>query len=197
MRKLLLGCAAVLAAIGGSSASAQTASPGASAYDFSFTTIAGDPMPLDQFKGKTLLVVNTASKCGFVGQFDGLEALWKQYKDRGLVVIGVPSNDFGSQEPLQGEEIADFCRLNYGVSFPLADKTAVTGDEAHPFYRWAGEKAGLLGRPKWNFHKYLIGPDGEFLDWFASTTKPGDEKIVSAIEKSLQRRAKSEQTLGQ
>lgn len=198
MRKFLLGCAAIAAMFGASftqaGQSAGESSDGTDAYDFSFTAINGEPMPLEQFRGRVLLVVNTASKCGFVGQYDGLEALWKRYGDRGLVVIGVPSNDFGGQEPRQEQEIVDFCRLNYGVSFPLTAKTEVTGEKAHPFYRWAGEKAGLLGRPKWNFHKYLVGSDGQLLDWFATTTKPEDEKIVTAIEKSLRLLQKSGQT---
>ncbi|WP_137391285.1 glutathione peroxidase [Rhodoligotrophos defluvii] len=178
---------AVLAAVlslAGIHSAAQSA-PGQTAYDFSFTAIDGSPMPLSRFKGNVLLVVNTASKCGFVGQYDGLEMLWNAYKDRGLVVIGVPSNDFGGQEPGSREEIADFCRLNYGVSFPLTDKTAVSGDNAHPFYKWAGDEAGLVGRPKWNFHKYLIGSDGRFLDWFATTTDPQSEKLIKTIEAAL------------
>ncbi|WP_342642691.1 glutathione peroxidase [Rhodoligotrophos ferricapiens] len=156
-----------------------------SAYDFGFTGIDGAPMPLSRYKGHVLLVVNTASECGLVGQFDGLEALWNSYKDKGLVVIGVPSNDFGGQEPRSREEIADFCKLNYGVTFPLTDKTVVTGEGAHPFFKWAGTKAGMLGRPKWNFHKYLIGANGEFLDWFSSPTSPQSEKVTRAIDAAL------------
>jgi glutathione peroxidase len=194
MKKILLGCATLVALLGATFAGARAASDGPGAHAFSFTSLAGDPLKLADFRGKTLLVVNTASKCGFVGQLDGLEQLWQKYRDRGLVVIGVPSNDFGSQEPLEGEAIADFCRLNYGVSFPLTAKTVVSGDEAHPFYQWAGQQAGVMGRPRWNFHKYLIGPEGQLLDWFAPTTKPDDEKILTAIEKSLQLRPKSEQT---
>lgn len=158
------------------------------AYDFSFTAINGEPMPLEQYEGRVVLVVNTASQCGFTGQYDKLEALWNRYKDRGLTVIGVPSNDFGRQEPGSAEEILDFCRLNYGVTFPLADKTPVSGKDAHPFYLWAGEKAGFLGRPKWNFHKYLIGADGQFLDWFSTPTDPLSDRITRAIEKALDNR---------
>lgn len=155
------------------------------AYDFTLTGIDGKPMPLAQFKGKLMLVVNTASECGYTPQYENLEALWQRYKDRDFVVVGVPSNDFGGQEPGTSSEIAQFCKINYGVTFPLADKTVVKGDKAHPFYVWAGEKAGALGRPKWNFHKYLIGPDGQFIDWFSTQTKPDGPKITKAVEEAL------------
>jgi glutathione peroxidase len=155
------------------------------AYDFSFAGIDGKPMPLAQFKGKALLVVNTASECGYTGQYEGLEALSKKYESKGLVVVGVPSNQFGGQEPGTAKEIATFCKLNYGVTFPLADKTDVKGSGAHPFYQWAGGKAGMIGRPKWNFHKYLIGRDGQFIDWFSTQTAPDSPKIAGAIEAAL------------
>jgi glutathione peroxidase len=161
------------------SASAKTA------HDFTFTGIDGKPLSLVQFKGKVVLVVNTASECGFTPQYEGLEALWKEYADKGLVIVGVPSNDFGGQEPGSSEEIASFCKINYGVTFPLTDKTGVKGEAAHPFYRWAGEEAGLMGRPKWNFHKYLIGRDGRFIDWFSTQAKPTGPKIRSAVEAAL------------
>ncbi len=155
------------------------------AHDFTLTGIGGKPLPLAGFKGKILLVVNTASECGYTPQYEGLEALWQAYKDKGLAVLGVPCNDFGGQEPGTAAEIASFCKANYGVTFPLAAKTVVKGDGAHPFYRWAGEKAGLVGRPKWNFHKYLIGRDGRFIDWFSTPAKPMGPKIRAAVEKAL------------
>ncbi len=155
------------------------------AHDFTFTAIDGSQMPLSQFKGRAVLVVNTASECGYTPQYEDLEKLWTTYKEKGLVVVGVPSNDFGGQEPGTAEEIVQFCKLNYGVSFPLADKTVVKGPNAHPFYVWAGEQAGMLGRPKWNFHKYLIGRDGRFVDWFSTQTKPTGSKITAAVEKAL------------
>lgn len=158
---------------------------GPNAYDFTLTGIDGKPMPLVQFKGHPMLIVNTASECGFTPQYEELEKLWQTYKDKGLVVIGVPSNDFGGQEPGSAEEIATFCKLNYGVTFPLSDKTVVKGADATPLYKWAGEKAGMLGRPKWNFHKYLIGSDGQFIDWFSTQTKPMSPKITAAIDKAL------------
>jgi len=155
------------------------------AHDFTLTGIDGKPMPLSQYKGHPVLVVNTASECGYTPQYEELEALWQAYKGQGLVIVGVPSNDFGGQEPGTASEIATFCKLNYGVTFPLADKTVVKGDGAHPFYKWAGEQAGMLGRPKWNFHEYLIGADGRFIDWFSTPTKPTAPKIKAAVEKAL------------
>ena len=178
MRKLLLTLLFWFSA--SASAMADT-----TAYDFTLTGIDGKPMPLSQFKGHPMLIVNTASECGYTPQYEELEALWQAYKGQGLVVIGVPSNDFGGQEPGKASEIATFCKLNYGVSFPLADKTVVKGNGAHPFYAWAGEQAGMLGRPKWNFHKYLIGADGRFVDWFSTPTKPMGPKITAAVEKAL------------
>jgi glutathione peroxidase len=153
--------------------------------DFTLTGIDGMPLPLAQFEGKVVLMVNTASECGYTGQYQGLEALWQTYKDKGLVIIGVPSNEFGGQEPGKAAEIANFCKLNYGVSFPLADKTVVNGKQAHPVYQWAGTQAGLVGSPKWNFHKYLFGRDGAFIDWFSTPTEPMSAKIKTAVEKAL------------
>jgi glutathione peroxidase len=156
-----------------------------SLYDFTLTGIDGKPMALSQFRGHPVLLVNTASECGYTPQYEGLEKLYLDYKDKGLVVVGVPSNDFGGQEPGKAEEIVSFCKLNYGVTFPLADKTVVSGNSADPLYVWAGEKAGMLGRPNWNFHKYLFGRNGEFIDWFSTPTKPESTKIVSAVEAAL------------
>ncbi len=156
-----------------------------SLHDFTLTGIDGKAMPLQQFDGKVVLLVNTASECGYTPQYEGLESLWKAYKDKGLVVVGVPSNDFGGQEPGKAKEIATFCKLNYGVSFPLADKTVVKGKSADPVYIWAGEKAGMMGTPKWNFHKYLFAKDGHFIDWFSTPTEPMSDKIKSAVEKAL------------
>ena len=160
------------------------------AYDFSFHALQGpDEIPLEQFRGKVVLVVNTASHCGFTPQYEGLEKLYKTYNPRGLVILGVPSNDFGKQEPGTSSEIAGFCQLNYGVSFPMAAKEDVVGDNAHPFYKWAREQGGWLSAPKWNFHKYLIDRNGHYVDYFASTTAPDSKKLIAAIEKCLDQKA--------
>ncbi len=154
-------------------------------HDFTLTSIDGKAMPLTQFNGKVVLLVNTASECGYTPQYEGLEWLWLTYRDKGLVIIGVPSNDFGAQEPGKADEIATFCKRHYGVSFPLTDKTVVSGYSAHPVYAWAGGKAGLIGRPKWNFHKYLFGRDGKYVDWFSTRTKPTGGSVVKAVERAL------------
>jgi glutathione peroxidase len=158
----------------------------AKAHDFSFTTIDGQPLPLAKFSGKPVLVVNTASQCGFTPQYRDLQALWERYRDRGLTVVGVPSNDFGAQEPGSADEIKNFCQTNYGVDFPLAAKVRVTGDDAHPFYRWAAGEAGADAAPRWNFHKYLIGPYGELAGAFPSQVKPLDQSVTDAIERLIE-----------
>jgi glutathione peroxidase len=155
------------------------------AHDFTLLSLDGELLPLKQLQGKVVLVVNTASHCGLTPQYAGLEALWQEYKDRGLVVLGVPSNDFGEQEPGTPEEIRNFTAEQYHVTFPLTQKEKVVGTGAHPFFVWAAAKAGPLGTPKWNFHKFLIGKDGEFIDWFASSTAPSNEKLRAAIEAAL------------
>ena len=152
------------------------------AYDFTFETIDGKPLPMSQFKGKTVLVVNTASFCGYTPQYEGLEALWKKYKDKGLVIVGVPSNDFGAQEPGSAAEIKDFCTSKYDVDFPLAAKVVVKGADAHPFYKWVSE---AKGEPKWNFHKYLVNADGELVGAFPSAVEPNSRELAHAIDKAL------------
>lgn len=164
---------------------AEAESSSGSAYDFNFESLEGEKLPLSAYRGKVLLVVNTASKCGFTPQYEGLEALFEAYKDRGLVVIGVPANDFGEQEPGSSSEIREFCKLNYGVSFPMTSKQVVTGDSAHPFYVWIRGQLGLGSAPKWNFHKYLIDSNGKPVDFFLSTTSPDSDKLKGAIEALL------------
>src|SRR5689334_15814537 len=127
-----------------------------SAHDFSFTSIDGKPLKLADFAGHPVLVVNTASECGLTPQYKGLEALWQKYRDRGFVVLGVPSNDFGRQEPGSAEEIKNFCTTRYSVDFPMTEKCHVIGGAAHPFYRWVADTLGEGGTPRWNFHKYLV-----------------------------------------
>ncbi|MES2226904.1 MAG: glutathione peroxidase [Pseudomonadota bacterium] len=157
-----------------------------SLYDFEALSIDGRPAPLAAQRGKVLLIVNTASACGFTPQFAGLETLWKTYRDRGLVVLGFPSNEFGGQDPGSDGEIASFCQLNYGVSFPMMSKVKVNGAEAHPLWKWlTAEARGILGSKavKWNFTKFLIGRDGRVLKRYAPTDKP--ESLQGDIEAAL------------
>lgn len=166
--------------------STQAKDPNQTAYDFSFNHLMEDkPLALSEFKGKVILIVNTASECGFTPQYEGLEKLYETYKDKGFVIIGVPSNDFGGQEPGSNQEIAKFCKINYGVTFPMASKEVVSGDDAHPFYQWARKTLGFGTAPKWNFHKYLINRKGELVDYFNSTTSPENDRVKEAIEKAL------------
>jgi len=155
-------------------------------YDYKVKDINGNDFDFAALKGKKILIVNTASKCGFTPQFEGLEALYQKYKSSGFVVIGFPSNDFGQQDPGSNEEIAEFCQLNYGVSFPMMSKIHVTGDEMAPIYQFLTQKE-LNGKKsssvKWNFQKYIINEDGTLEDYFYSVTKPESSKITKWIEK--------------
>jgi glutathione peroxidase len=157
-----------------------------SVYDFTAQTLEGKPAPLADHKGQVLLIVNTASKCGFTPQYEGLEALWRKYKDRGLAVLGFPCNQFGAQEPGNAEEIASFCSLTYDVSFPMMAKVDVNGPAAHPLYAWLKhEKKGVLGSEgiKWNFTKFLVDRQGEVAGRFAPTATP--QSLESAVEALL------------
>ena len=156
-----------------------------SAHDFSFTSIEGKPLTLGEFAGKAVLVVNTASACGLTPQYKGLQALWEARQGDGLVVLGVPSNDFGAQEPGSEGEVKEFCEVRYGVTFPLTAKNAVIGAEAHPLYRWLAAETGEAGVPKWNFHKILIGKDGALKGVFGSMTAPEAPELTSAIDAAL------------
>jgi glutathione peroxidase len=162
------------------------AAPGA--FDFTFFAIDGTEMPLSDYQGKVMLVVNTATGCGFAGHFHALQKLHDTYSAEGLVVVGVPSNDFGGQEPLDGEILRKTVADTYGVNFPLTQKTAVSGAAAHPFYVWAGKQnvGGLLSsKPRWNFHKYLIGRDGRVLASAGPTTGPLDSGFTAAIKAAI------------
>ncbi len=155
-------------------------------YDFEARTIDGKTVPLDQFKGKALLIVNTASACGYTPQFGGLEQLHKTYGDKGLVVLGFPCNQFGGQDPGSNDEISQFCQLNYGVSFPMMAKVDVNGVDADPLFQFLTKQApGLLGTTgiKWNFTKFLVGKDGEVIKRFAPADAPAD--LAKDIEKAL------------
>lgn len=150
----------------------------------SLDSIGGGPMATADFSGRVVLLVNTASRCGFTGQYRGLEALWRRYTDKGLVVLGLPSNDFGEQEPGSNEEIERFCDATFDVTFPLAGKQVVSGPAAHPLYRWAAAQTGTLGAPSWNFHKILIGRDGRVIDWFTAVSGIGP-KLDRAVGAAL------------
>ena len=155
-------------------------------YDFEALSIEGKPAHLSTQRGKVILVVNTASACGFTPQFAGLEQLWQDYRDQGLVIVGFPSNEFGGQDPGSNETIAEFCQLNYGVSFPMMAKVKVNGSDAHPLWQWLkGEAPGLLGTQavKWNFTKFLVGRDGRVVKRYAPNDAP--ESLRQDIEKAL------------
>lgn len=154
-------------------------------HDLSSKTIQGKDIALSAFKGKPVLVVNVASKCGYTPQYEGLEKVYKTYKDKGLVIIGFPSNDFGAQEPGSEKEIADFCKLNYGVSFDLMKKVKVLGSDKDPVYQFLTENAPEKGDVKWNFEKFLIDKDGKIKARFPSSVKPESEELKKAIESVL------------
>lgn len=140
---------------------------------------------MSSFEGTVVLLVNTASFCGFTPQYEGLQEVWRTYRDRGLVVLGVPSNDFGRQEPGTEAEIKAFCEVNFAVDFPMTTKEHVRGPEAHPFYRWAAAELGAGAAPRWNFHKYLIGPDGRLVASFPTGVEPGSTEVTREIEAQL------------
>ena len=166
-------------------AHAPAAAGPAIAFEHAFEAIEGGPMPLSRWRGKVLLVVNTASFCGFTPQYEGLQALWERYEGKGLVVIGVPSNDFGAQEPKSESDILGFCKGAYNVTFPLTTKQLVKGPQAHAFYRWASEVLGPANAPRWNFHKYLVGRDGRLIAGYGSQVEPLSPQLIKAIEAAL------------
>ena len=155
-------------------------------FDFKIKSIRGDTIDLNDFKGKPVLLVNTASYCGFTKQYGDLQNLWENYQEKGLVVIGIPSNSF-NQEPGSNEEVKNFCEAKFGISFPMTQKVEVRGDKAHPFYKWANNNFGRGAIPKWNFHKIIVGKDGKVFDTFASMTRPNSKKFINAIEKALKK----------
>lgn len=182
-RRVLLGFGLTFGLSAPAAQAAKNASEG-TAYAFSFDMAEGPPLALDDQAGRPMLIVNTASKCGFATQLTSLETLWNEYGSRGLLVLGVPSGDFGDQELANGENIKQFCALRFGVSFPLAAKTHVAGPNAHPFYRWAArQRPGQT--PSWNFHKYLIGRDGQIAAVFPTSVDPLDKRVVAALEAIL------------
>ena len=157
------------------------------AYDYNFTSInEEDVINLSDYKGKTIVVVNTASLCGFTYQYEGLQSLYAKYKDEGLIVIGVPSNQFLQEEPGDSKQIKEFCESTFGITFPMTVKNKVKGSDAHPFYKWAKIELGLLaGVPRWNFHKIIIDKNGNAVAGFTPLTKPSSKKFINKIEDLL------------
>ena len=153
-------------------------------YDFQITDISGEVIDFKDYKNKVILIVNTASYCGFTKQYTDLQNLWERYKTQGLIVLGIPSDSF-NQEKKANKEVKEFCEVNFNISFPLSEITNVKGENAHPVFKWAKESFGNSAVPKWNFHKILINKNGQIIDTFASFTSPMSSKIIKKIEKSL------------
>jgi len=154
------------------------------AYDYKFDSIDGGQIELSDYKDKVIVIVNVASKCGFTPQYEDLQSLHNSYKDKNLVVIGVPTNNF-KQEPGSNDQIKDFCETNFGITFPMTEKINVIGANSHPFYKWAKDDFGISAIPKWNFHKIIIGKDGKVADTFASITNPSSKKFINFIEEQI------------
>ena len=154
-------------------------------FDHSITSIDGTKINLSKYKDKVILLVNVASNCGFTKQYADLQELWELYKDKGLLVLGVPSNQFGNQEPGTNEQIKKFCKVNFNITFPITEKFDVKGDKAHNIYKWSKANYGNSAVPKWNFHKILIGKDGKIIDTYSSFTKTTSKKIINKIIKAL------------
>jgi glutathione peroxidase len=175
---------AIAAAFAGATMLTAAVEAPKSAFDFRMTTIDGKPMPFNQYKGKVLLVVNTASMCGYTPQYEGLQALQDKYKGQGFTVIGVPSADF-DQELESDKEIKTFCESKFGIKFPMSTKSVVTGEKATPFYRWAAATLGAEKAPKWNFHKYLVGRDGKLIAAYPSKVTPESAELTTALTKAI------------
>jgi len=154
------------------------------ATNFTFKGIDGNIININDYKEKVIVVVNVASRCGFTNQYEDLQKLWTNYKDKGLVVIGVPSDNF-RQEPGSNKEIKDFCETTFGIDFPISEKFDVVGENAHPFFLWAKQNYGSSAIPKWNFHKIIVGKNGKVVETFLSVTNPSSKKFISFIEKEL------------
>ena len=153
-------------------------------HDFKIESISGEIINLSDYKSKVVLLVNTASKCGFTPQYSGLQKIYERYKDDGLVVLGVPTNDF-NQELSKDSDVKEFCEIRFGVEFPMSSIQPIRGENAHPVYKWIQSNVSVIGQPRWNFHKYLIGKDGKIINWFSSMTSPTSEGLVNQIETAL------------
>lgn len=154
-------------------------------YDLTLPALGTGTIRFSDFKNRAVLVVNTASKCGFTPQYEGLQHLWSQYSKSGLIVVGIPSNDFGAQEPGSNDEIKEMCARNYGVSFPMAQKATVKGPHAIPLFKWLAARGGFASVPRWNFYKYLISGEGDLFTWFTPLTKPESPRVRQAIQRVL------------
>jgi len=155
------------------------------AYDFNFNDLDGNPLSLAEYKNKVIVVVNVASQCGFTNQYEDMQKIWETYQKKGLIILGVPSNNFGNQEPGSNKEIKNFCEAKFGITFPMTEKVSVKGEKAHPFYVWAKKNHGKSAVPKWNFHKIIIDKSGKVSETFTSITKPTSKKFKRSIEKLL------------
>ena len=153
-------------------------------HDFTIESISGEIINLSDYKSKVVLLVNTASKCGFTPQYSGLQKIYERYKDDGLIVLGVPTNDF-NQELSKESDVKEFCEIRFGVEFPMSSIQPIRGENAHPIYKWIKSNVSVIGQPRWNFHKYLIGKDGKIINWFSSMTSPTSEGLVNQIETAL------------
>ena len=153
-------------------------------HDFTIESISGEIINLSDYKSKVVLLVNTASKCGFTPQYSGLQKIYERYKNDGLVVLGVPTNDF-NQELSKESDVKEFCEIRFGVEFPMSSIQPIRGENAHPIYKWIQSNVSVIGQPRWNFHKYLIGKDGKIINWFSSMTSPTSEGLVNQIETAL------------
>ena len=164
--------------------STKSISSDKSFHDFSIESISGEDIVLADYKDKVVLLVNTASQCGFTPQYAGLQKIYDRYKDDGYVVLGVPSEDF-NQELSNDDDVKKFCEIRYGVNFPLTSIQKIKGDSAHPLYKWISGNTSVIGQPRWNFHKYLISKEGQILNWFSSMTSPTSEGLLKQVEQAL------------
>ena len=155
------------------------------AYDFQFKDLDGSSLKLSEYRGKVIVVVNVASQCGFTKQYEDMQNVWEKYQSKGIVMLGIPSNDFGKQEPGSNKDIKNFCEAKFGISFPMTEKVSVKGSDAHPFYIWARENHGKSAIPKWNFHKIIIDRNGKIAETFASITNPSSKRFIKALEKLI------------
>ena len=164
--------------------STKTMSSEKSFHDFSIESISGGDISLADYKNKVVLLVNTASQCGFTPQYAGLQKIYDRYKDDGFVVLGVPSDDF-NQELSSDDDVKKFCEIRYGVNFPLTSIQKIKGDSAHPLYKWISGNTSVIGQPRWNFHKYIISKEGKVLNWFSSMTSPTSDGLLKQVEQAL------------